>query len=407
MKSLISLALVVAFLIAAACDSVPLTSPSGSTITLTSDRSVLPLNGNATLRAVVIESSGTPVHNGTVVTFSSTLGAVVPVEAETVNGVATAIFTAGSVSGKSSINAFSGGTKTAAATEITIGSAAAKSIALSATPSSVSQSGGTVTVSALVMDESGNPLPGVGVTFSADAGQLNPTTALSDSSGTARTQLTTTQTSKVTATAGTATKDVTVGVSTAPTVTIEAPSPASPIAGQPVTFTVTTTSGTTAAPRQVQTLDVNFGDGTSETRTNVTGSAAFTHTYNREGGYTISARAVDVGGNTGIASRAIVVGFAVQPSASISPSKNPVTMGAPDNGLVILTVSGTAGTGGGPIRDVRVTAQDGSVIYQNSGPVTSAQVPFKFSAPGTYTFRVTATDANGQTGTASTVVFVQ
>lgn len=91
----------------AACSSVPLTSPTGSTITMTSDRSVLPLNGQATLRAVVIEESGTPVQNGTVVTFTSTLGTVDPVEVKTVNGVATATFNAGSVSGKTSINAFS------------------------------------------------------------------------------------------------------------------------------------------------------------------------------------------------------------------------------------------------------------------------------------------------------------
>lgn len=394
-------------LAAVGCDSVPLTSPTGSTITMTSDRSVLPLNGVATLHAVVIESAGTPVQNGTTVTFSSTLGTVDPVEAKTVNGVATATFNAGSVSGKSSINAFSGGAKTTAATEITIGSAAAKSIALSATPSSVSQSGGTATIAALVMDEAGNTLPGVSVTFSADVGQLASATALSDSAGIARTQLTTNQTSKVTATAGTATKDITVTVSTAPTVTIEAPSPASPVAGQPVTFTVTTTSGTSTAPRQVQTLEVNFGDGTTDIRSNVTGSTAFTHTYNREGGYTITARAVDVGGNTGVASRGIVVGFAPQPTVSVSSNKNPVSMGAPDNGVVILTISASAPTGGTPIRDVRLTGQDGTVIYQNSGPVSSTQVPYRFDAPGTYTFRVTATDATGQTSTASTVVFVQ
>jgi hypothetical protein len=182
---------------------------------------------------------------------------------------------------------------------------------------------------------------------------------------------------------------------------------ANPVAGQPVSFTVSTTSGNSTAARQVQTLDVSFGDGTSETRSNVTGTAAFTHTYSREGAYTISARAVDVSGNTGLASKAIVVGFAPQPTASISSNKNPISMGSPDNGVVILTVSGAAGTSGAPIRDVRVTAQDGSVIYQNSGPVTSTSVPYRFTSIGTYTFRVTATDANGQTATASTVVFVQ
>ena len=37
-----------------ACDQMPLTSPTGSTISLSIDRSILPLNGQATVRAVVI-----------------------------------------------------------------------------------------------------------------------------------------------------------------------------------------------------------------------------------------------------------------------------------------------------------------------------------------------------------------
>src|SRR5688500_4688187 len=73
-----------------ACDSVPLTSPTGSTISLSMDRTILPLGGQATVTAVVTESAGTPVHNGTVVTFQPSIGSVSPAEARTVNGVARA-----------------------------------------------------------------------------------------------------------------------------------------------------------------------------------------------------------------------------------------------------------------------------------------------------------------------------
>ena len=93
LHSLAAVAACTTVLVGAACDSVPLTSPTGSTITMTSDRTVLPLNGVATLRAVVVESAGTPVQNGTSVTFSSTLGSVEPFEAKTVNGIATALLT--------------------------------------------------------------------------------------------------------------------------------------------------------------------------------------------------------------------------------------------------------------------------------------------------------------------------
>jgi adhesin/invasin len=375
----------VTVLLGAACDSVPLTSPTGSTITMTSDQSVLPLNGTATLRAVVIESAGTAVQNGTVVTFNPTLGSVNPIEARTVNGVATTTFMAGGTSGKTSINAFSGGAKTAAATEIVIGNAAAKSIALSATPSSVSQSGGTVTVSALVLDESGNPLPGVNVTFSADAGQISLTTAISDATGVAKTQLTTAQTSKVTATAGTATKDVTITVSSAPTVTIDAPATA--IAGVPVAVTVTTSSGTTAAPRQVQTLTVDFGDGIVETRSNVTGSAAFTHTYRDARGYTITATAVDVAGNTGVASKAIVVNRAT-PTVAVTLSDSTPQV----NQIIGFTITGTPATGGPPIESVRAFI-DGQLAFSGSG--STGAFSKGFSATGTYLLDVQATDAAG------------
>ena len=72
-------------LVVVACDTVPLTSPTGSTITLAIDRSVLPLVGQATVTAIVTESAGTAVHNGTVVTFQPSIGSVNPVEAKTVN----------------------------------------------------------------------------------------------------------------------------------------------------------------------------------------------------------------------------------------------------------------------------------------------------------------------------------
>ena len=393
-----------------ACDRVPLTAPTSSTISVSVDQTTLPLNGQATVRAIVIESAGTPVHNGTQVTFATILGSFNPPTSDTVDGVATTTFFAGSISGSTKINAYSGGASTGSGNSssggvtVLIGAAAAKSLAVSATPSSVSQSGGTVTVAALVMDESGNPLPGVNVIFSADAGQVAPTSALSDASGVARTQVTTTQSSKVTATAGSVSKDVTITVSAAPPVTISDPSPASPVAGQPVSFTVTTTSGNTSAPRQIQTLDVSFGDGTSETRSNVTGAAAFTHTYTREGGYTISARAVDTAGNTGLASRAIIVGFAPAPSVTITAAKS--TLAVDEATTVTVNPQPSSSTGAAPIRSVVVRQNDGTVLYTSSS-AGSQQFTVSFSSKGARTLIATATDAAGQSATSSIVVTVQ
>lgn len=396
-----------------ACDRVALTAPTGSTVTLTIDRNVLPLNGQTTLRAVVIESAGTPVHNGTVVNFSATLGNIAPMQVETQNGIATTTFNAGSISGTSNIRAYSGGAvssnSSAGGLEVKIGAAAAGSVAVSATPPSVSQSGGTVTIAALVMDGNNNPLPGASVLFSATNGTLSAATAISDDNGVAKVTLTTQSTSTVTATVGGSSARVDVIVSTAPTITIGDVSPTSPVAGQPVAFTVTVTSGGSGnnTPRQVQLLDVAFGDGARETRSNVTGSVGFTHSYQRPGGYTITATATDVSNNTGIASKAIVIGFPPQPTVTLTASSNTVSLSSNTSpGLVTFTLNASTASGNPPIRSVRLTAQDGSVIYTNSGPVTNVAVPYKFTAPGTFTFTLTATDANGETATTSTVVFV-
>ena len=131
---------VVTVLVVVACESGPLTSPSGATITISIVKTVLPLNGLATVRAVVMEVSGTPVHNGTMVTFTHTIGSVNPPEAPTVNGIATSTFLAGTSSGTGIIHAFSGPARTgsgngsAGGVEVKIGAAAAGSMAVSAVP---------------------------------------------------------------------------------------------------------------------------------------------------------------------------------------------------------------------------------------------------------------------------------
>ena len=405
----LSFVAVVSVIAVMACDTVPLTSPTGSTITLSIDRNVLPLNGQATVRAVVTESAGTPVHNGTMVTFQPSIGSTNPVEAPTVNGIATTTFMAGSISGTGFIHAFSGpartgsGNASSGGVEVRIGSAAAGGMSVSASPSSVSQSGGTVTVSALVMDASNNPLPGVSVLFSTTAGSLSSSTAISDADGVARVTLTTTQTSTVTASAGAARGEVRVEASAAPNVAVAAPDTGT--VGQPVTITVTFAGGSgNTSPRQIQSLRVDFGDGSSETRFNVTGSAAFTHSYGRAGGYTITATAVDVAGNTGTASDAITIGHAPQPTISAF-SANPNPVPPANNGLTNITVTATPSSATVPIRSVVVRRADGTVIFSGSSGGTFAyQFP---AASGSQTITATVTDANGETATSTTVVVVQ
>ena len=112
--------------IVTACDSAPLVAPIASTITVFSTATTLTPGGSAEISAIVIEEAGTPVHDGTVVRFSATLGTVNPVEAETRDGVAVTTFTAGSQAGTAQVVATSGGALTGPEApnfiDITIGS---------------------------------------------------------------------------------------------------------------------------------------------------------------------------------------------------------------------------------------------------------------------------------------------
>jgi hypothetical protein len=395
----LSFVAVIAVVAVIACDSVPLTSPTGSTITLSMDRTILPLGGQATVIAVVTESAGTPVHNGTVVTFQPSIGSVNPPEARTVNGVARATFLAGSASGTGVVHAFSGPARTGSGNTsgggvtVKVGTAAAfGAIAVSASPSSVSQSGGTVTVSATVFDEATNPLPGVNVQFTSSSGTLSQTTATTDSNGIARTQLTTTQTATVTAIAGAAKGEARVEVSSAPTVTIGEPSPASPVAGAPVAFNVSASAGTgNSSPRQVQTLTVEFGDGESETRSNITGSSAFIHTYRNPGGYTVTARAVDVSGNSGQASRALIVSRST-PVVTVTPSDTTPASGQP----IGFTVEAEPGVAGGPPIESWVAFVDGVQVASGSG--NKGSFTHTFTSAGTKLVVVEARDSAGTVG---------
>ncbi|HTH23698.1 MAG TPA: PKD domain-containing protein [Vicinamibacterales bacterium] len=157
-------------------------------------------------------------------------------------------------------------------------------------------------------------------------------------------------------------------------------------------MTVAVTGGANSSPRQVQSLTLDFGDGTSETRTNVTGSVAFTHTYNQARGYTITATAVDVSGNTGIASDAIVINRAI-PSVTLTPSDSTPQV----NQSIGFTIAATPGTGGPPIESL-VAFINGERVFSGSG--SNGAFLHTFTTTGTYLVEVQATDAAGNVGRA-------
>ena len=126
---------------ALACDAVPLVAPTRSTVRLVVADTSVPNGGSTTITAAVTEAAGTPVHDGTVVTFSTTLGAVHPPEAPTARGRAGATFTAGEESGAADLVAYSGDA-VSEAVRVAIGAAAAAAVHLTARPASLPPTGG-------------------------------------------------------------------------------------------------------------------------------------------------------------------------------------------------------------------------------------------------------------------------
>ena len=425
---------------AAACEKAQLLAPTNSTITLSAPTRVLPAGGSTEVTAVVVEQSGTPVQNGTTVRFSTSLGRVDPVEAQTRNGVATTTFFAGANSGVAEIRGISGGagggtstgtgtgtsaTATAAnVIQITIGAAAVNTVTLRANPASVGPNGGTVELIAAVVAENGRLLEGILVTFNASQGQLGSPTAVTDSSGEARTTLTTSFETKVTATAGikTSTPETTITVRPGPVISITcAPSTGSTGANcgavqasstgntANVVFTVTRPA---TGSSTIRTVTISFGDGTSQALGNLGGgTATVTHTYNGPSGetpvtYEVTVQATDISGESTSASTSVTVTPKPVPtpisvnltSAEVAGQK---TLTSARWTFTAAATGGGEGTANGPFESYSWGFGDGSTAV-TSGNQTS----HTYTSAGPKTVTVTVRTPDGRTGSAREEIIV-
>jgi len=316
----------IAFAIEAACNRVPLLAPSGSSITLTTATSILPVNGSATVIAQVVESAGTAPQAGTHVTFTTSLGTIQPSDVTTdSSGRATTLFTS-STSGTATITAISGGATTGTnGLKILVGAAGVQKVVVNATPATVPALGGSTTISATVFDVNGSLMALIPVTFTTTAGALSAGVVNTDASGVAATTLTTAQTSTVTANVGVgnsstpttgtpttgtpttgtpttpaasgqASGSVIVNISGAPTLVITPPTTA-PTAGNVATFTFAVTAAGSNGSA-IRNLNVDWGDGSNQDLGSVTGTANVVHTYKDSGTFVITATVSDAAGNS-------------------------------------------------------------------------------------------------------------
>ena len=416
---------VVPALVLSACDKVPLLAPGGTVISLFATANSVPVNGEIEIVATAIENgttstpstpttpttpgtpttpttptptatsssgAGTPVQNGTVITFTTTLGRVEPTDARTNNGQVRVRFISSGQSGTATITAFSGGAS-AKLENLRVGTAAAERVLVSASPSVLPPNGGTTEISARVEDTSGAGIPGVPVTFTADNGQLGSGSVLTDASGVAKTSLTASRQTIVTANVAGKTATVTVTVNARTGVTITGPT--TPVAaGVPVTFTV----GVAAAPAIIRDVTIDFGDGQRSSLGALSASTPVQHVYTEEGTYRASATATDSSGFTETVATFVTIQPAQPPSVIIQPQPaNPV----PGQTVVFTaSVSGATST----ILRYEWTFEGGNppTATTSGGRATST-----FSGTGTRVITVRVVQASGPAGDGTTVINLQ
>lgn len=416
-RPLVALVALVAAL-SAGCDKAQLLAPTNSTITLSAPTRVLPLGGSTEITAYVIEQAGTPVQNGTTVRFVTSLGRVDPVDAQTHNGVATTTFFAGDMSGVAEVRGLSGGagagasspstgtgtgTGTSASTagnvvQITIGAAAVDTVTVRANPSTVSANGGTVDVIASVLAAGGRPVSNVPVTFSADHGTLSSSTAVTDANGEATVQLTTNADTQITASAGgkTSTAPAKVTAQAGPAVTLTCTSSSSSNCanlnvGDVAVFSASKATGSS----NIRSATLSFGDGTSVSVGNLSGSVTASHQYTVAGTYTVTLAATDVNGEQSTATQVLFVQEAAQVTLALTQATTRrITAAATvsgctpqrydwnfGNGAVTQTFSTTTNTaqsdysnGGSKTVTVTVRCTDGRTT-QSSAQLTLPDAP--------------------------------
>ena len=399
------------------CEKVPLLAPTGSVITLFATAATVPSNGSMELVATVIEQgtssaptappttgtpaatptatstpgAGTPVHNGTVVTFTTTIGRIEPSEARTENGQVRVRFHADGQSGTATVTAFSGGAS-GKLENLRVGSAGAERILLSATPQALACSGGSSQVSARVEDVAGVGLPQVPVVFTTTRGALNPANATTDSSGNAVTTLTTSQEATVTANAAGKTATATVTLSPRTGISITPPT-GTVSAGVATSFTVTV-----AGTANINNVTLNLGDGTIRNLGPISGSTTVPHTYQAAGTYTVTATASDASGCSETISTAVTILPGQPPSVIITASDTTPAVG--QQVTFTATVSGNTST------IVRYDWNFGSGAVPSTASTTSNRQQVVYATVGTYTVTVVVSQAAGPQGDGQTAVVV-
>jgi Bacterial Ig-like domain (group 1)/PKD domain len=427
-RAAIVLAAVPFMLLSSSCDKVPLLAPGGTVITLFPSASTVPLNGEIEIVATAIESggtaapspsptpapttpgtpttptsptstpttgAGTPVHNGTVITFTTTIGRIEPSEARTNNGQVRVRFIAGGQSGTATVTAFSGGAS-ARLENIRVGTAAVERVILTANPQTLGPLGGSSEITARVEDVNGFGLPSVPVSFTTTQGQFSANPVTTDGNGIARTTLTTTLEARVNVNvAGKTVGDAATGgivITLTPRTGIRITPPDGTVnAGQPARFTVgVAAGGGNTPPPIIRDVTVAWGDGTSTSLGAISGDTVITHVYNEPGTFVVTATAIDANNNTDRVSTSVTILPAQPPTVTVTAA--PSTAALNQNVRLSATVTGNTSA------ILRYEWNFDAGAIPATLVTTSNVVNVRYTTVGTKVISVTVTQASGPTG---------
>ncbi len=261
-----------------------------SRLILSAEPAEIGISGTSSLTVTGTKEDGSPLPDGTRVSFSvDQAGRVNPSAVQLVNGTATSTYFATLSSGEITVTATSGSVQ--ARTTITVADNIEENVFVSANPGSLPAGGGTSVISAVVTDDAGRAIPNIGVQFTTTSGTLQSGSASIDtnSNGLATDVLNTTEGATVTATTDNDfSGETTVLVGVGRVVCHMSVSTSSPSVDETVSFFDTSDN----PGNQITSYHWEFGDGASAEGPNVQ------HSYRSEGTLEVVHSVIDQQGNT-------------------------------------------------------------------------------------------------------------